>query len=95
MGDGSTANRPYPPTIGTAPAIAALIGTISSLMMIVAASLMPAVKLAPVSYFEIVSASCTDVFVFAEVATPGTILRMLIVVGVCLANVITSRRSDA
>ena len=95
MGDGSTANRPDLATIVTAPAIAALIGTISSLMMIGAARLTPAAKLAPVSYLEIVSASCIGVFVFAEMLTPGTILGMLIVVGVCLANVMTSRRSDA
>lgn len=95
MGDSSTANRPDLATIFTAPAIAALIGTISSLMMIGDARLTPAAKLAPVSYLEIVSASCIGVFVFAEMLTPGTILGMLIVVGVCLANVMTSRRSDA
>ena len=64
-------------------------------MMIGAARLTPAAKLAPVSYLEIVNASCIGVFVFPEVPTPVTILGMLIVVGVCLANVMTSRCSDA
>ena len=72
MGDGSSANQPDLATIVTAPAIAALIGTISSLMMIGAARLTPAAKLAPVSYLEIVRADCIGVFVFAEVPTPGT-----------------------
>ena len=64
-------------------------------MMIGAARLTPAAKLAPVSYLEIVNSSCIGVFVFAEMLTPGTIVGVLIVVGVCLANVMTSRRSDA
>ena len=95
MEDGSTANRPDLATIVTAPAIAALIGTISSLMMIGAARLTPAAKLVPVSYFEIVSASCIGVFVFAEMLTPGTIHGRLMVFDACMANVMTSRRSDA
>ena len=95
MGDSSTTNRPDLETIVTAPAITALIGTISSLMMIGAARLTPAAKRAPVSYLEIASASCINVLVFAEMPTPGTILGMLTVVGVCLANVMTSWLSNA
>ena len=63
-------------------------------MMIGAARLTPAAKLAPVSYLKIVSASCIGVFVFAELPTPATILGMLIVVGVYLANVMISRCRD-
>ena len=64
-------------------------------MMIGAARLTLAAKLAPVSYLEIVRASCIGVFVFVEVPTPVTVLWTLIVVGVCLANVMTSQCSDA
>ena len=64
-------------------------------MIIGAGRLTPAAKLAPVSYLEIVSASCIGVFVFAEVPPPVTILGMLFVVNVCLANVMKSRCSDA
>jgi len=55
VGDGSTANRPDLAMIVTTPAIAALIGKISLQMMIGAARLTPAAKLALVSYLEIVS----------------------------------------
>ena len=95
MGNGSAANQPNLATIVTAPAIAALIGTTSSLMMIGAARLTPAANLAPVSYLGIVSASCIGVFAFAEMLAPGTIPGVLIVVGVRPANVMTSRRSHA
>ena len=44
MGDGSSANWPDLATIVTAPAIATLLGTISSLVMVDAASLTPNAK---------------------------------------------------
>ncbi len=64
-------------------------------MMVSAARLTPTAKLAPVSYLEIVSASCISVFIFAEMLTPSTIPGILIVAGVCLANVMTSRHTNA
>lgn len=91
-GIGLTASHPDIATVIAAPAIAALIGTISSLMMINAARLTPAAKLAPISYLEIVSASFIGVFVFAEILAPSTIMGMVIIVSVCLANVMTAER---
>ena len=93
--DRSSANWPDLAKLVTAPAIATLLGTISSLVMVDATSLTPNAKLAPVSYLEIVSASCIGVFIFALMLTPGKILRIIIVVCVCLTNVMTSRRSNA
>jgi len=91
-GSGLDFNKTSLAVIYTAPTIAAVIGTVSSLMMIGAARLAPAAKLVPISYLEIVSASCIGVFVFAEILSPSTIIGMVIIVGVCLANVMTTAR---
>ena len=91
-GSGLDFNKISLAVIYTAPTIAAVIGTVSSLMMIGAARLAPAAKLVPISYLEIVSASCIGVFVFAEILSPSTIIGMVIIVGVCLANVMTTAR---
>ncbi|NCF48986.1 MAG: EamA family transporter [Bacteroidetes bacterium] len=68
------------------PVLAAAIGTVSSTMMISAARLAPAVKIAPASYLEIASAALIGTFVFGEILDFITCVGIAVIVAVCLAN---------
>ena len=73
------------------PAMAALIGSISSLMMIQAARLAPVGKLVPLTYLEFVSAALIGVYVFAETLDIFTMTSIAIIMTACITNAMTDR----
>ena len=76
------------------PAIAALIGSISSLMMIQAARLAPVGKLVPLTYLEFVSAALIGVFIFAEILDYLTMIGIAIITTACISNAILNKSDD-
>ena len=73
------------------PAMAALIGSISSLMMIQAARLAPVAKLVPLTYLEFVSAALIGVFIFAEILDYLTMVGIAIIMTACITNAMIDR----
>ena len=73
------------------PAMAALIGSISSLMMIQAARLAPVAKLVPLTYLEFVSAALIGVYVFAEILDIFTMAGIAIIMTACITNAMIDR----
>lgn len=76
------------------PTMAALIGSISSLMMIQAARLAPVGKLVPLTYLEFVSAALIGVFIFAEILDYLTMVGIAIIMTACVSNAILNRSDD-
>ena len=76
------------------PTMAALIGSISSLMMIQAARLAPVGKLVPLTYLEFVSAALIWVFIFAEILDYLTMVGIAIIMTACVSNAILNRSDD-
>ncbi|ADE40433.1 DMT family transporter [Candidatus Puniceispirillum marinum] len=76
------------------PTMAALIGSISSLMMIQAARLAPVGKLVPLTYLEFVSAALIGVFIFAEILDYLTMVGIAIIMTACISNAILNRSDD-
>jgi drug/metabolite transporter (DMT)-like permease len=74
------------------PVLAAVVGTLSSLMMISAARLAPAAKIAPASYLEIASAALIGIFVFGKTLDLITCFGIAVIVAVCLANALSNNR---
>ena len=76
------------------PAMAALIGSISSLMMIQAARLAPVAKLVPFTYLEFVSAALIGVYVFAEILDIFTMIGIAIIMTACITNAMINRSDE-
>ena len=76
------------------PAMAALIGSISSLMMIQAARLAPVGKLVPLTYLEFVSAALIGVFIFAEILDFLTMIGIAIILTACISNAMINRTDE-
>ena len=76
------------------PAMAALIGSISSLMMIQAARLAPVGKLVPLTYLEFVSAALIGVFIFAEILDFLTMIGIAIILTACISNAMINRADE-
>ncbi|MDC3314090.1 DMT family transporter [Alphaproteobacteria bacterium] len=76
------------------PAMAALIGSISSLMMIQAARMTPVAKLVPLTYLEFVSAALIGVYVFAEILDVFTMTGIAIIMTACITNALMDKPDE-
>ena len=75
------------------PAMAALIGSISSLM-IQAARMTPVAKLVPLNYLEFVSAALIGVYVFAEILDVFTMTGIAIIMTACITNALMDKPDE-
>ncbi|WP_348721136.1 DMT family transporter [uncultured Candidatus Puniceispirillum sp.] len=77
------------------PAVAALIGSISSLLMIQAARLAPVAKLVPLTYLEFASAALIGVYIFAEILDVFTMIGIAIIMTACITNAMMNKSDEA
>lgn len=74
--------------------MAALIGSISSLMMIQAARMTPVAKLVPLTYLEFVSAALIGVYVFAEILDVFTMTGIAIIMTASITNALMDKPDE-